>query len=158
MKTSLAIVVGAVVLLAAEAPRAQDAKAPASSPGTAAMQPASPMGMGHQMGQMDEHMKKMQALREKMASATTPEERQRLMTEQRQEMQQGMAMMPGMQKGGAMMGGAGMGMTGRKGGPADQATRMQMMEKRMDMMQSMIQAMMDQQGASGGGMMPAPAR
>ena len=56
------------------------------------------------MGQMDEHMKKMQALHEKMASATTPEERQKVMDEQRKEMQSGMGMMNQMMQGGGMMG------------------------------------------------------
>ena len=51
------------------------------------------------MGQMDEHMKKMQALHEKMASAPTPEERQKLMEDQRQEMQRGMTMMHDLHRG-----------------------------------------------------------
>jgi hypothetical protein len=113
-----------------------------------------------QMGQMDEHMKRMQALHEKMANATTPEARQKLMNDQRLEMQHAMAMMQGMPHGGSMMGGAGMGtgMAGQKGKPVDQKTQMQMMEKRMDMMQMMMQTMLDQQGASGNAMMQAPAR
>ena len=130
-----------------------------------------------QMGQMDERMQRMQALHDKMANAT-PEERQKLMAEQRQEMQQGMAMMQQMQQGGmmggagmsgGMMGGAGMGgpgmgagskgaVKGQKPKPMDQKTQMQMMEKRMDMMQMMMQSMMDQQGASGNTMMPAPTK
>jgi hypothetical protein len=110
------------------------------------------------MGQMDEHMKRMQGLHEKMASATTSEERQRLMDEQRQEMQQGMATMQRMQHGDSMMGSAGMGMMGHTGKPADQKTQMQMMEKRMDMMQTMMQTMLDQQSAPAAGMMPAPTR
>jgi len=111
-----------------------------------------------QMGQMDEHMKRMQGLHEKMANATTPEERQALMNDQRREMQQAMAMMHGMPHGGTMMGGAGMGMAGQKGKPLDQKTQMQMMEKRLDMMQMMMQTMLDQQGASGSAMMQAPAK
>jgi hypothetical protein len=109
-----------------------------------------------QMGQMDEHMKRMQALHEKMASATTPEARQTLMIDQRREMQQAMAMMHGMPHGGTMMGGAGM--AGQKANPVDPMSQMQMMEKRMDMMQMMMQTMLDQQGASGNAMMQAPAR
>jgi hypothetical protein len=142
MKKSLAIAVGTVVLLAAGMPMAQDAKAPPSNPNTTGMQSGSAMNMSSQMGQMDEHMKKMQALHDKMTSATTPEERQKVMDEQRQEMQGGMAMMKPMMQGGAMM--------GQKGQPADTASQMQMMQKRMDMMQMMMQTMMDQQGMMAG--------
>ena len=109
-----------------------------------------------QMGQMDEHMKRMQALHEKMASATTPEARQKLMNDQRLEMQNAMAMIQGMPHGGSMMGGAGMG--GQKANPVDPKTQMQMMEKRMDMMQMMMQTRFDQQGAAGSAMMQAPAK
>ncbi len=111
-----------------------------------------------QMGEMDAHMKRMQALHEKMASAATPEERQKLMDEQRQEMQQGMAMMQQMHHGGSMMDGAGMGTMGQKGKPADQKIQLQMVEKRMDMMQAMMQMMMDQQGAMAAGPMRVPAK
>jgi hypothetical protein len=131
-------------------PLAQDTKAPAKNSGATAMPPRSSMKMGDQMGQMDEHMKKMQALHDKMTTATTPEERQKVMDEQRNEMHSAMSMMNQMMRGGGMMGG---GLMGQKDKPADQATQMQMMQKRMDMMQMMMQMMMDQQG-----MMPLPAR
>ena len=55
------------------------------------------MTMGSQMAQMDEHMQMMKTLHEKMMSATTPEARQMLMDEQREEMQGCMAMMNQMQ-------------------------------------------------------------
>ena len=74
-------------------PFAQTAKAPASNPKAATMQSGSSMNMSSQMGQMDEHMKTMQALHDRMMSATTPEERQKVMEEQRKEMQAGMSMM-----------------------------------------------------------------
>jgi len=131
---------------------------PASPAAKAGAQPACCMDSKAQMGQMDAHMKRMQALHEKVASATTAEERQRLMDEQHQEMQQGMAMMQPMQHGGSPMAGTGMKMMDQSGKPADQATRMQMMEKRMDMMQTMMQTMMDQHGDSATGMMPAPGK
>lgn len=146
MKKSLAIAVGTVVLLAAGMPLAQDMKAPAPNPNAAATQSGSSMNMGSQMGQMDDHMKKMQALHDKMTSATTPEERQKVMDEQRKEMQAGMVMMNPMMQGGGKMGGMGTGMMGQKGKPADANVQMQMMQKRMDMMQMMMQTMMDQQG------------
>jgi hypothetical protein len=140
-----------VVLLSACAgvPLAQDAKAPAPNPNATATQSDSSMNMSSQMGQMGEHMKKMQALHDKMTSAATPEERQKVMAEQRQEMQGCMAMMKPMMQGGTM-GGMGAGMMGQKDRPADANAQMQMMQKRMDMMQMMMQTMMDQQGMMAG--------
>ena len=146
MKNSLAMAVGTAALLAAGMPFAQDAKAPASKPAATAMQSGSSMNMSGQMGQMDEHMKTMQALHDRMMSATTPEERQKVMQEQRKEMQSGMGMMNQMMQGGGTMGGMGGGMMGPKGKPADGTAQMQMMQKRMDMMQMMMQTMLDQQG------------
>lgn len=95
--------------------------------------PADPMVAGQMAGmaRMDEHMKAMQLMHEKMAAAKTPEERQALMAEHRKLMEEGMEMMRHM--GGGMHGG----MTG------SMADRQQMMEKRMDMMGSMMQMMMD---------------
>jgi len=58
-----------------------------------------------------------------------------------------------MMKGG-MMGG---GMMAKKGKPADSNAQMQMMGKRMDMMQMMMQMMMDQQGMMVGPKGTAPA-
>jgi hypothetical protein len=109
--------------------------------GTAAAGQRMPM-----MAQMDEHMKKMQTLHEKMIRAATPDERQKAMEEARKEMQDGMAMMKPMMQGGGMMGG---GMIGQKGNPGDAQSQMQMMGKRMDMMQMMMQMMLDQQGMMG---------
>jgi len=145
MTKSLAIAVGTVVLLAAGMPMAQNVKAPASSPAATAPQPAAPISMGNQMAQMDEHMQMMKALHEKMMSATTPEARKILMDKQREEMQASMGMMKQMHDGG-MMGGMGGGMMAQKGTPGDAAAPMQMMQKRMDMMEMMMQTMMDQQG------------
>ena len=95
-------------------------------------------------------MKKMQALHDKMMSAATPEERQKVMDEQRKEMQSDMAMMNQMMPGVGMMGSMGGGMMGQKGKPADATSQMQMMQKRMDMMQMMMQSMMDQHGMMAG--------
>lgn len=150
MKKSLAIAVGTLVLLSAYAgaPLAQDAKAPA--PNSTATQADLSMNMSGVMGQMDEHMKKMQAMHDEMASAATPEERQKVMDEQRQEMQRGMVTMKPMMQGGTMMGGMDGGMMGQRGQAADANAQMQMMQKRMDMMQMMMQTMMDQQGMMAG--------
>ena len=147
MKRSVAIAIGTALLFASGAPFAQDAKAPASSPSATATQPRSSTNMGSPMGQMDEHMKTMQALHNRMMSATTPEERQKVMDEQRKEMQGSMSMMNQMMQGGTMMG---TGAMGQKGKPADAGAQMQMMQKRMDMMQMMMQTMMDQQGMMSG--------
>ena len=149
MKTLLAIVVGTLFLLAAGMSLAQDAKAPMSGPGTMAPHAGSPMNMGSAMAQMDEHMQLMKALHEKMQSATTPEARQLLMNKQREEMQAGMGMMNQMHADG-MMGGMGGGMMAQKGKPADPKAQIQMMEKRMGMMEMMMQTMMDQQGMMAG--------
>ena len=143
MKKMIAIVAGVVALSAAGMPLAQNVKAPA--PAAAGAQPSSTMDMKAQMEQMDEHMKAMQTLHARMASAGTPEERQQVMIAQRQEMQGCMAGMSTMMQGGAMTGGTG-GMMHPHGKPADGDMQMQMMQKRMDMMQLMIQTMMDQQG------------
>ena len=139
MKKSLAYVLGVAILLSGPIAFSQDAK----MPGTGGKAVASPMPM---MAQMDEHMKKMQVLHEKMMGATTPEERQKAMEEARKEMQGAMTMMQPMMHGGGMMSG---GMMGEKGKSGDSQPSMQMMGKRMDMMQMMMQMMMDQQGMMG---------
>lgn len=136
----------ASVSLSVMAQTADEHKAhhPAGSPPSASTQmkaPATPMGAGPMAGlaKMDEQMKAMQAMHEKMMAAKTPEERQALMDEHMKLMQDGMGMMQQM---GASMQGMG-GMQGDKGMPANMAERHQMMEKRMEMMQSMMQMMMD---------------
>lgn len=85
--------------------------------------------------------RKMQAQLEKMARSKDPKERQQLMQE---DMAGGMdcPMMPGGMGGMGMMGQGGM-------GPDAMTNRMQMMEKRMDMMQMMLEQMTKQ---------PAPAK
>ena len=148
MKTTLAIALGTAFLLAAGTALAQEAKASASSHNDHATQSVSPRNAGSQMIQMDEHMKKMQALHQQVANATTPEERQSAMNAQQKEMQACMGMMGEMQ-GGGMMGNIGGGTIAQKSKPSDQNTQMQMMQKRMDMMQMMMQTMMDQQGMMG---------
>jgi hypothetical protein len=113
-----------------------------TSPATSQMNAASkPTGAGQMggMAKMDEQMKAMQAMHEKMIAAKTPEERQALMDEHMKLMQDGMEMMQQM---GAGMQGMG-GMQGGKGMPTNMAERHQMMEKRMQMMESMMQMMLD---------------
>ena len=115
---------------------------PAVSP---QMSTANAMSMGG-MAKMDQHMKAMQAMHEKTASAKMPEDRQALMAEHMKMMQDGMAMMKEM---GGMSGMSGM--QSGKGMSGNMTERQQMMEKRMDMMQSMMQMMMDH-------MPPAPTK
>ena len=118
-----------------------------TSPASTQMKAAAkPTGAGQMAGmaKMDEHMKAMQAMHEKMMAAKTPEERQTLMDEHMKLMQDGMGMMQQM---GAGMQGMG-GMQGGKGMPTNMAERQQMMEKRMEMMESMMQMMLDRLPAS----------
>jgi hypothetical protein len=131
MKRLLAVGFAAAMLFTAVIALAQDTKTPTPG-GKAAAAPSMPM-----MAQMDEHMKKMQALHDRMMGAATPEERQKAMDEARKEMQESMATMKPMMQGGGMM--------GEKGKHGDAQAQMQMMGKRMDMMQMMMQMMMDQQ-------------
>src|ERR1035437_4086447 len=104
---------------------------------------AGPPGGAGKMAAMDNKMKTMQEMHEKMMNAKTPEEKKALMAEHMKTMQDGMAMM-------SMMGGAGMaGMQGKKPMPGNMKQRQLMMEKRMEMMETMMQMMMDR--------MPPPA-
>ena len=150
MTNFLAVAVGTVFLFAAGMPLAQDAKAPATNPGAVATKSMAAMPMQGHLGQMDERMTKMRALHEKLNNAATPEARQQVMDEQRQEMHANMEMMNQMTQEGGMKGNAGSGMMAHKGKPASASEHMQMMQKRMDMMQMMMQAMLDQQGTMGG--------
>jgi hypothetical protein len=113
---------------------------PAGTTSTAATAKKSPAKSvnADKMASMDKQMKDMQVMHEKMASAKTPEERQALMAEHMKMMQDSMGMMK--QMGG--MSGMG-GMQGGKGMSGNMADRQQMMEKRMDMMESMMQMMID---------------
>jgi hypothetical protein len=83
--------------------------------------------------QMDMQMKSMREMHEKMMAAKTPEERQALMTEHMKSMQGGMAMMGQMKAPDANGGGKSM--------------SPEMMGKRMDMMEMMMQMMMDREAA-----------
>ena len=105
----------------------------------------SPMAAPDQMGKMDAQMKTMQAMHDKMMAAKTPEERSKLMAEHMKTMQDGMAMMEGMS--GTGMGGM-KGMQGMQGMGGDMAARHQTMEKRMEMMQTMMKMMMDRMPAA----------
>lgn len=116
---------------------AQDAKAPVAGRDKPAATESMPTPM-----HMDEQVDRMRTLHGRMTSARTPEERMKLMQDERQAMQQCMGMMESMTHG-----------SGTAGGkvPAEPGAQMQMMQKRLDMMQMMMQMMMDQQGTSANG-------
>lgn len=106
---------------------------------------------------MQANIKKMQTQLEKIARSKDPKERQQLMKEHLMTMQENMRMgqgmmgmgCPMMSDGMGMMGGGmgqGMGMMGPAGmgpggGPDATMNRIQMLEKRMDMMQMMLEQM-----------------
>jgi hypothetical protein len=109
----------------------------------------------HDMSQMDGRMKRMHEMHAKMQAAKTPEERAALMQEHKKAMQDGMAGM-GPMKGGMGMGG-GMGMAGGMKPPAGEPGKPmmdhgnagghhEMMMRRMDRMEMMMQMMMDREG------------
>ncbi|MBI5910068.1 MAG: hypothetical protein HY848_08960 [Betaproteobacteria bacterium] len=137
MKTSIlvaAIVAGA---LAAPIVSAQDKHAHPK--------PTTSMGMDKHMPQMQENMKKMQQQMEKLRATTDPKERQKLMQEHMQTMLENMKAMRGM-GGPMMMGGAQPGGTAKDGhkhaAGGDMMQHHATMEKRMDMMQMMMEQMM----------------
>lgn len=115
---------------AAEEHQAHHPAGAASAAGPVKKAPVKAMG-ADKMAAMDQHMKSMQAMHEKMMAAPTPEARQALMAEHMKTMQEGMTMMNGMPAGG---------MKSMKG---DMSTHHQMMEKRMEMMGASMQMMMD---------------
>ncbi len=99
------------------------------------------------MAMMDMQMKSMREMHEKMMRAHSPEERNALKSEHAKLMQDGMAMMGGMGPDGmsGMKGMHGMGaMPGGAPTSGDMASRQDIMEKHMAIMQSMMQMMMDQ--------------
>jgi hypothetical protein len=117
---------------------------------------------------MQANTKRMQSQLEQMAKSKDPNQRQKLMQEHMQTLQENMmagkSMMGGMMdcpmmKDGMMGGGMGMmgqgmqGGMGMSGGDDMMAKRMEMMEKRMDMMQMMMQTNMGK--PQGGLEMPA---
>ena len=118
---------------------------------------AASMEADKHMSQMQEKMKAMQQQMEKLQATTDPQERQKLMQEHMQAMQENMKAMHSM--GGPMMMAAGkpgaMAKDGHKhkaGG--DMMQHHAMMEKRMDMMQMMMEQMMQHDSA----MAPMPAK
>lgn len=81
-----------------------------------------------------DQMKAMQQMHDKMVAARTPEARNALMAEHTKLMHSGMKMISDMDD---------MGAGAATGNPADMAARQDMMEQRMDMVQSMMQMTID---------------
>jgi len=142
--------------------------------GEATSAPAQP---APQVKKMQDNVKKMPAQLDRIAKAKTAEARQKAMAEHMQTMQENMKMAHEMKAGmimdcpmmaggmmgkggmgmmgGGMMGKGGMGMMGGGAAPADAPDRMQQMEKRMDMMQMMMEQMMRRpEGAASAAPMP----
>lgn len=141
---SVLLVHGSLASAQAQAPAGNDHAAhhpsqPVATSPTPAVAPNFPnAGM---MQNMDAHMQAMRAMHQRMIAAKTPEARQALMDEHMKTMQGGMQMMGMMHGKTAATPSAGM---------AGMQQQHQMMEKRMAMMESMMQMMMDR-------LPPAPA-
>jgi len=109
-----------------------------ANPASSSAAPGMSMGgLGSSMAQMDTHMKMMRETHDKMMQTMSPEERKNLMATHMKQMQDGMTMMGGMGSGGMA------GMQGNSSMAGEVVARQQMMEKRMEMMQLMMQIMMD---------------
>lgn len=144
MKTSLLVIVtSAIVCSALPAPFAYAQDKPAMKMGMeherSAPKPAMDGDKDKQTALMQQNMKKMHQQMDKIAATTDPDERQKLMQEHMQTMQETMKAMRSM--GGPMMPGGRM-----KSG--DVKMRQEAMEKRMDMMQMMMEQMMQRDPAA----------
>lgn len=123
--------------------------------GTNAASPKASSMAKESMVAMDSMMKVMREMHGKMMAATTPEERKALMADHMKAMQEGMAMMGqmdamgGMSETGDMKGMGRMGADAKKKGMSmDMMGHHGMVEKRMEMMTTMMQMMMDRLPAS----------
>lgn len=92
MHASTPLAAALVLALASFAATAQTAAEHAQHH-PAAAPPTAPVAPGPPMSDMDRHLQLMRDMSRKMAEARTPEERQALMAEHRQAMQDGMKMM-----------------------------------------------------------------
>ena len=137
------LLLAAATVLSTGAIAQSSSTAPASPPSGAAASKAqrpAAKSTAPTASQWNKQMKAMEEMHAKMLAAKTPEERQALMADHMRVMRDGMAMMGqvGSGKGGAAMDGMGM---GAMHGNHD------MMSRRMDMMQLMMQMMMDRESA-----------
>jgi hypothetical protein len=116
-----------------------------------------PTARDRHMAEMQANMQIMQQQMQKLRATTDPEERQKLQQEHLQTMQANMSLMRGM-GGPMMMGGGHQGgmsmMGGTRGTTGDMTQRHDMMERRMDMLQMMMEQMLQREQL----MQPAPAK
>jgi methylthioribose-1-phosphate isomerase len=127
---ALAIAAASTHALAANADQ-RSAQGPAGTASTPAARYLTNQSRTAAMEGMAAHMKSMHEMHEKLMAAKTPEERNALMPEHLQTMQDGMAMMKEMSSSG--------GRHFLKGNP----TSIQLMDKRMEMMEAMMEMIMD---------------
>jgi hypothetical protein len=139
-KTTLCIAIACFSLGAYAQTDAEHKQHHPQAPAKSAPNAAAKTEQMEKMAGMDKHMEAMRDMHAKMMNAKTPEARNALMADHMKTMKDGMSMM-------GNMGMDGMGKNTKS--PKDMATRQMMLEKRMDMMQGMMQMMMDG--------MPAPA-
>lgn len=125
-----------------------------ASPPSKAAPTAKSQASDKSTAQMQEHMKRMQDIMAKLQKTTDPAERQKLMAEHTKEMQEGMQLMRSMgggmmqgMMGGGMMSDAPKGGAGKPGMGGGAPISPEMMERRMDMMQMMMEQMMQHQRA-----------
>ena len=136
-----------------DAEHAQHHPAEPTKKATKAVAPKAPTQSTESMAAIDSQMKTMREMHEKMMAAKTPEERKALMADHMKAMQDGMSMMGKMGSMGSMgsmsgmgdmKGMGGMGADAKKGGMSmDMMAHHDMMEKRIEMMTTMMQMMMD---------------
>ncbi len=153
MNTSKALAVALSIGLASFAAMSQTTAdhsqhaAGAATPAALAAHPSAAAATAQQVSAMDKHMQHMRDMSNKMAEAKTPQERQALMAEHKKAMHDGMRMMGGVSVYGSTSAAPA---THAGGHPAQVGgmgphtmQRHALMEKRMEMMQAMMQMMMD---------------
>ena len=125
-----------------------------ASPSSEASRAQKSQASNKSTAQMQEHMKRMQDIIAKLQKTTDPAERQKLVSEHTKEMQEGMQLMRSMgggmmqgMMGGGMMGDAPKDGAGKPGMGRRAPIPPEMMERRMDMMQMMMEQMMQHQRA-----------
>jgi hypothetical protein len=104
---------------------------PSASASASVMAKTAPAGDKAGMAKMDDKMKMMQEMHQKMMAAKTTEEKQAMMAEHMKAMKEGMGMMADMKK-----------------QPMSAADKQKAMEKRMEMMETMMHMMMDRMTAN----------
>lgn len=155
MKKTLSVIAASMIL--AFAAHAEEAHHPEQKTDATVVQPS--VNHSEAIKKMQGNVKKMRSQLDRIGKAKSDEERQKLMAEHMQTMHENMMIAKGMMgeegmacpmmKGGkGGMAGMGRGMMKDQGGEGAGMDRMQQMEKRMDMMQMMMERMMQNQSGS----------